>query len=456
MVTTLSIRFHPPARAFSRCLSLKNLKNRFSSSDPTHGGKNRGKVVVLGTGWASYSFLKTIDRSKFDVTVVSPRNYFLFTPLLASTTVGTLEFRSIIEPVRNIGFKDAEMFHLAHATSVDTTENVVNCRSWVKDDLEYSLPFDKLVIGVGCLSNTFNIPGVQQHALFLKEIQDAQAIRNRIVSNFELALEPGLSIEEKQRLLHFVIVGGGPTGVEFGAELYDFLLKDVARLYESEKNLVRVSLIEAQKILPSFDSKLQAFAEKKLKTREQYSLVQDQVINVTDKFVDLKSGKRIDCGLVVWSAGLAPRDLTQCLSWAEKNKAGQIVTDRKLNVFNSQEKASNERVNNKIFAIGDCADVVDYPLPCTAQVAERQGRHLAKCFNKGSVDDFSFTSAGMLAYIGGYEGLTDMPKVKLSGWVSWFVWRSAYLTRLGSWRLRMQVPLDWTKPFIYGRDTSRL
>ena len=413
---------------------------------------SKKRVVVLGTGWASYSFVKTIDRSKFDVTVVSPRNYFLFTPLLASTTVGTLEFRSIIEPIRNLGFKDAGNFHFAHATTIDSENKLVECRSSVKQNVKYSLPFDKLVLGVGCLSNTFNTPGVQENAFFLKEIQDAQAIRNRIVSNFELALEPGLSHEEKKRLLHIVIVGGGPTGVEFGAELYDFLVQDVARLYQSEKNLVRVSLIEAQKILPAFDSKLQAFAEKKLKKREQYSLLQDQVINVTDEFVQLQSGSKIDCGLVVWSAGLAPRDITKAIDWAEKNKAGQIVTDRKLNVF--QKNAT--QVNPDVFAIGDCADVVKFSLPCTAQVAERQGRHLANGFNSGQVTDFSFTSLGMLAYIGGYQGLTDIPKVKFGGWLSWFVWRSAYLTRLGSWRLRLQVPLDWTKTLLYGRDTSKL
>ena len=288
--------------------------------------------------------------------------------------------------------------------------------------------------------------------------QDAQAIRNRIVSNFELALEPGLSEEEKKRLLHIVIVGGGPTGVEFGAELYDFLLQDVARLYESEKNLVRVSLIEAQRILPSFDSKLQAFAEKKLKTRQQYSLVQDQVVRVTDKFVELKSGKRIDCGLVVWSAGLAPRELTKSSEWAEKNTAGQIVTDRKLKVLKNKHSENKEKTAtcDNIFAIGDCADVLKLHLPCTAQVAERQGRHLAKCLNNRKLTEFSFTSLGMLAYIGDYQGLTDVPNVKLGGWVGWFVWRSAYLTRLGSWRLRMQVPLDWTKTLFYGRDTSRL
>lgn len=110
--------------------------------------------------------------------------------------------------------------------------------------------------------------------------------------------------------------------------------------------------------------------------------------------------------------------------------------------------------DSRIYAIGDCADIKDYPLPCTAQVAEKQGRHLANGLNSGSFKPFRFESMGMLAYIGEYQGLSDMPEVKMQGIPSWFLWRSAYLTKLGSWRLRMQVPMDWSKTLMFGRDTS--
>lgn len=265
--------------------------------------------MILGTGWGSYSVLKHIDKKLFDVVVISPRNHFLFTPLLCSTTVGTLEFRSIIEPVRNTGFRDEHDFQLAEATALFPEERKVICKSTLNNEV-VEFHYDKLVIGVGAVSNTFGVPGVYEHAFFLKEIADARKIRNQILKNFELAVQPGISEEEKRRLLHFVIVGGGPTGVEFGAELYDFVRQDVNRLYSHEKANVRVTLIEAQHILPSFDKKLRNYAEKKMKQREQFKLLQSSVTEVQQDGVTLKGGDKIHCGLVVWSTGLAPRSFT--------------------------------------------------------------------------------------------------------------------------------------------------
>ena len=142
------------------------------------------------------------------------------------------------------------------------------------------------------------------------------------MSNFESALQPGLTQEERERLLHFVIVGGGPTGVEFGAEVYDFVRTDIARLYQKDVKMTKVTLVEAQHILQSFDKKLRSYAEKKIKERTNFSLIQDSVTEVTKQSVRLKSGQVIPCGLVVWSTGLAPRDFTREME-AQKNKQGK-------------------------------------------------------------------------------------------------------------------------------------
>lgn len=127
----------------------------------------------MGTGWGSYSVFRNVKKNKhlqrlYNVIVISSRNHFLFTPLLASTAVGTLEFRSIIEPVRNTGFRDEHHFHLSHAVGVDVEGKVVKCTSMLDPGKEYEVPYDKLVIGVGAVSNDFNIPGVKEHAYFLK------------------------------------------------------------------------------------------------------------------------------------------------------------------------------------------------------------------------------------------------------------------------------------------------
>lgn len=150
----------------------------------------RQRLVVLGCGWGSYSLLRSVNKKKFDVICISPRNHFLFTPLLASTTVGkkefsiflislpppllsgTLEFRSIVEPIRNTGFRDEHHFHLSYATHLDHEKKIVQCRSALDPSMTYPVSYDTLVIGVGANSSTFNIPGVNEHAFFLKVVRE--------------------------------------------------------------------------------------------------------------------------------------------------------------------------------------------------------------------------------------------------------------------------------------------
>jgi NADH:ubiquinone reductase (non-electrogenic) len=149
--------------------------NSFSSSAALSGkcenssvNTERKKLVILGTGWGSYSVVLKANKKLYDVIVISPRNHFLFTPLLASTTVGTLEFRSIIEPIRNSGFRDEHHFHQSYATGLDPDRQVVRCVSALDPGMSYEVGYDVLVIGVGAVPNDFNIPGVKEHAYFLK------------------------------------------------------------------------------------------------------------------------------------------------------------------------------------------------------------------------------------------------------------------------------------------------
>lgn len=128
------------------------------------------RVVVLGTGWGSYSLLRGLKPDSMDISVVSPRNCMLFTPLLASTSVGTLEFRSVVEHVRPTVRQKRAAFHLARCTQIDTKSRTITCAS-VLDEHTYELPYDRLVVGVGARSSTFGIPGVEEHAHFMKEVR---------------------------------------------------------------------------------------------------------------------------------------------------------------------------------------------------------------------------------------------------------------------------------------------
>ena len=161
----------PSVPQYISCTCANNLSSSAALSGKCKNisiNTGRKKLVILGTGWGSYSVVRKANKKLYDVIVISPRNHFLFTPLLASTTVGTLEFRSIIEPIRNSGFRDEHHFHQSYATGLDPERQVVRCVSALDPGMSYEVCYDVLVIGVGAVPNDFNIPGVKEHAYFLK------------------------------------------------------------------------------------------------------------------------------------------------------------------------------------------------------------------------------------------------------------------------------------------------
>jgi hypothetical protein len=228
----------------------------------------REQVVVLGTGWGSHALLKTIDSTKYDVKVISPRNYFAFTPMLAASAVGTVEFRSLCEPIRNVN-PLADYFE-ASAEKIDFLNKTINCLS-IKcegtacDITRFKVNYDYLIISVGATVNTFGIKGVREHCQFLKQVEDAANLRKAIANSFERANIPYLKENEIRNALSFVIVGAGPTGVEFTSELRDWVENEGRKYYPHLLKYVKITLIEAgHSVLPIFDETLQQEALKRL------------------------------------------------------------------------------------------------------------------------------------------------------------------------------------------------
>ncbi|KAF8411233.1 hypothetical protein HHK36_003780 [Tetracentron sinense] len=341
----------------------------YSESKPYHGANSidssqidskKKRVLVLGTGWAGTSFLKNLDNSSYDVQVVSPRNYFAFTPLLPSVTCGTVEARSIVEPIRNIvKKKNMEIrFWEAECFKIDAQNKKVHCRTNQDTNLdgkeEFIVDYDYLVIAMGARSNTFNTPGVVENCHFLKEIEDAQRIRRTVIDCFERASLPNLSEEERKRIVHFVIVGGGPTGVEFAAELHDFVCEDLVKLYPAVKGLVKITLLEAgDHILNMFDKRITSFAEEKFQRDGIHVKTGSMVVKVSDKAISTKERgneeiSSIPYGMVVWSTGIGTRP---------------VVMDfmKQINQTNRRALATDEwlRVEgcDSIYALGDCATI---------------------------------------------------------------------------------------------------
>lgn len=324
--------------------------------------KHKPKLVVLGSGWGSVALLKQLNPEDYHVTVVSPCNYFLFTPMLPSATVGTLELRSLIEPIRRIVQRVKGHFLRAEAVDVELTERLIEVSQRdVSGELRhFYLPYDKLVIGVGSTTNPHGVKGLE-NCHFLKTVEDAQAIRSRVGRNVEAACLPTTSDEERRRLLSFVISGGGPTGVEFAAELFDFLNEDLARSFPKIlRNEVSVHVIQSRgHILNTYDEALSQYAEEKLAHDQVEVLTNSRVKEVLpDKILFTQKNengetitKEIPHGFCLWSTGVSQTDF--CKRIADKidtqNNRHALETDTHLRL--------NGAPLGTVYCIGDCSTV---------------------------------------------------------------------------------------------------
>ncbi|KAJ3370382.1 hypothetical protein GGF31_004213 [Allomyces arbusculus] len=445
-----------------------------------HGKGTKERIVIIGSGWAGYKLVRNIDTERYDVVCVSPRNYFVMTPLLAASAVGTLEFRSIVEPVRK--FHEPIEYHQARCDAIDFTSKTITCTSMLGTNSDpatasatssarpaesvhvqgdvFTLAYDKLVIAPGAATNTFGVPGVKEHAHFLKDVTDARKIRSCVIDCFEKAMQPGITEEEQRRLLHFATVGGGPTGVELSAELHDLITEDLATVYPTLLPLVRMTLYDvAPRILGAFDADLAEFATKKFMRAGVQIRLGTQVRRVTETSLFVNDGEEVPYGLLVWATGITQTPLVRSLAdrvQPDYRGTHRLCTDEYLRV-----KGKGGQPMRDVFALGDCAFIDGNELPPTAQVANQQAIHLSKQLNKfdeSAVVPFSFRNRGSMAYIGGWKAIVDLPTDmhKPSGYSAWVLWRSAYLNLSVSWRNKCLIAMYWALAAVMGRDVSRI
>lgn len=459
--------------------------------------ESRTRVVVLGTGWAAHAIAKIIDVSKVDVTVVSPRNYFIFTPMLAAASVGTVEYRSILEHIRSSN--PTIEYCQGTCKSVDVEAKQISVQPMPEgSEQDFNLPYDVLVVAVGLRPSSLGVPGVDEHCLFLKNIDDARRLRKRVTLNFEAADLPGKSDEERRRLLTFAVVGGGPTGCEFCGELSDFVRNDLRRFYPKLAPLVRIILIHRGKtLLPDFGESLQQAAQEFLETQGIEVVLETTVDEVGKQQVliaDKNHGsdqKALPCGLVVWAAGQIGQDLVRDLHKAiprqeelaaseARGNDSQLFVDAWLRVCGAP--------SGSILALGDCARPVgEVRFPNTAQVAAQQGAFVARLLNRqydlaqphpvlkegsaflpmaqfrGQTEavPFRFLDLGRLAYLGQSQavaelGVGETTMSQSKGLAAFVLWRSVYIVKQVSFRNRVMVLFDWIKSRIFGRDLTRI
>ncbi|KAJ2024271.1 NADH:ubiquinone oxidoreductase, partial [Coemansia sp. S3946] len=296
-----------------------------TESRKTTPNNKKKTLVLLGTGWGSTTILKSLDTNSYNVVVVSPRNYFLFTPLLPSCTVGTTESRSIMEPIRHIiGRRSKDIrFYEAQCTDIDMTKKELVLEQGEELDSASNqstrINYDYLVVGIGGTYNTFGTPGVEKYACFLKEMGDVSKIRRRIKDAIEKASFANISEAERDRLLHMVVVGGGPTGVEFAGELHDLIADDLSRWVPELASKIRITLVESlPNVLPSFDKKLVYYTQLMFKKTGINLLTNTTVKKVDEKTLTVSnsvsgSETEIPYGNIVWAAGIRARQFAHTL-----------------------------------------------------------------------------------------------------------------------------------------------
>lgn len=396
------------------------------------------------------------------------------TPLLASAACSIFDFRIAEEPVRRLS--NEILKYQVKVEGIDLKRRILRCRPNIgsngdlrpaKEDErgnggngggKFDVSYDKLILTPGSETNTFGTPGVLENCYTMKSVADATKLRERILDCFELASLPTFSEAQKRDILHFVIIGAGPTGVELAAEIDELVWQHLHRIYPNVVEYAKISVYDiADKMLGMFGDKLSEYAMEKFKRRDVNLCMGRHIVGFEKGVMEVKEDGPIRFGLAVWAAGNKSTKLVEDLD-VRKSECGmeRIMTDRYLRVFHpSESKKGGGQILEGVYALGDAADIAGHELPATAEVAVQKARWLAKYIiadEKGN--PFSYEQKSLVAYIGRGDGVIE-GKHDWTGAGAWLAWRSGSLEWTRSWRRRAMIVLYWVMNKLDGREVAR-
>ncbi|TVY47699.1 putative NADH dehydrogenase [Lachnellula occidentalis] len=414
-----------------------------------------------------------------NILVLSPSRTMALTPLLASAACSIFDFRIAEEPVRRSSLSPALQKYQVHVLGVDFKQRSIRCVAAVGSngddrapDLEgqepvdgaeeFEVGYDTLIMAPGSETNTFGTPGVPEHCYSMKSMKDAMKLRERILDCLELASLPIYTEAQKRDLLHFAIVGGGPTGVELAAEIDELVHDHLAHVYKSLAGMVTVSVYDvADRMLGSFGEKLSQYAMERFRKRHVQVRMGRHIEGVEKGVLKIKEDGRVGFGVCVWAAGNKASALVQGMD-VRKSEGGmeRVLTDRWLRVLATPDKKSDEgdeALVKGVYALGDAADIAGHTLPTTAEVAVQKAKWLARHLNAGEPPDgepFSYHQKSMVAYIGREDGVVE-GKQDWTGASAWLAWRGGSLQWTRSWRRRAMICIYWFMNKLDGREIAR-
>jgi len=422
------------------------------------------RVVIVGGGFAGVYAALGLDKAlgyhpHLSITVIDRKNFFLFPPLLPSAATGTIEMPQVTQSYRRIFETTNIQYKKATVTQIDPKTQTVRMHVHLEgEDLngepagsEVDLPYDYLVLAPGSTNQTFNTPGAEDHAIFVKELIDAIRIRNRIIDCFERA---AVVLDEtiRRELLHFAVVGGGPTGVEIATEIQDLIHEVLLKRYpEIHREHPQVSIIQSgPQVLPGWLDSVVRRTTDQLKKLGVKLVLNNRVTEVRHNAVVLKDGPAIATRTILWCAGVKPSPLLANCS-LPLDKSGRVPVDNCLRAPGHEN----------VFVLGDsalCIGEDGKPLPPLGQVAFQQGDHMAKnlarLLCREPIQPFKYFNFGALVSVGEHYAAVDLLGVKLTGFIGWFVWRTLYLVKMIGLSTKVRIMVDWTLDLLIERSIA--
>ncbi|CAN5605523.1 MAG: NAD(P)/FAD-dependent oxidoreductase [Actinomycetota bacterium] len=398
----------------------------------------RPRVVVVGAGFGGLAVAKELAGDDVHVTIVDRNNFHTFLPLLYQVATSGLNAADVAYPVRGI---------FRNQRNVDFRQATVSGVDWERRELLIDdarpLAFDHLVIAAGAHTNTFDVPGADQ-AFPLYTLTDAVALRNHVLTRFEVADSEPSTVDDGG--LTFVVVGGGPTGVEVAGalvELFDMVLrKDFHSLDVGRAQVVLIEMCDD--LLAPFSPSSRRHARETLEQRGVDVRTGEVVERITPASMEMASGRIIPTHTVVWAAGIQASPLAWALSVAT-GAAGRVVVDAHLRIAGRDDA----------YAIGDVAEIPvgDGALPQLAQVAIQSGRHAARQIRRAvggqPLVPFRYRDKGTMATIGRRAAVAELPiGIKLRGTPAWLAWLGLHIVYLAGFRNRFSVFLNWAWNYL--------
>lgn len=419
------------------------------------------KIIILGAGFGGvYAYLslhkELHGREDVEIILIDKKNYFLFVPMIHEVATGNLEASSIIQPLRHITKCCVSDVIEGTVDAINLDSNTVKVTT--NNNQERTIQFDYLISALGSQNNFFGTPGADEYTYPLKDLHDAVAIRKGVLNAFEQASQAE-SEEEQHRLLTFVVVGGGPTGVELAGELADLIGHEMQRAYPALHPKCTLHLVHAGKRL--MEPVDEWFAEKStdILTGACVNIHLDTCVERVEKDTTLLSdGNMIHSNIVFWTAGVK----AQTVAFTGES-AQHIVLDERSGRI-TVEPALNIRGLEHVFVVGDQMYLGDketgQPYPMRAQFAAREGsvagENVVRIMHNAPLQEFSWNDQGFIVSLGKGGALAQIFGIKFSGAFAWWIYRTAYLFKLVGVRAKLKTAFEWTLNLFLPRNISKL